>query len=109
MRHLHIEVPHGKKEVALLLHEVDWVTARAFGEEDEDLVDSNIVTTVRIEPRDIPEIVAWLQKQYDAWAGDRQPDAPGQELMTHKFIGAGVSHCRECGNSIRAHPMGREQ
>lgn len=81
----HIEVPREKSLYSVLLAEVDGANVRNCDEDDPILeVVQGQVVTIRIDQRDIPDMVAWLMREYCLWRtkedakvrGIRDPQEP---------------------------------
>jgi hypothetical protein len=65
VRPLHFEVKRGPKTTSVLLHEVEYIRLRPEGEEEAELVEEGLVTTIRIPAEDLPELIAWFTKEWN--------------------------------------------
>lgn len=59
----HIEVMRGPREPSVLMTEVDEANLRYCGEDEEEPIEQGRVITVRVDPRDLPDLIAWLTNE----------------------------------------------
>ena len=84
-RTVEFEIPKNRREVSVFSAEAITVQAMPSDARKGMEVQENLTTIVRIEPKDIPELIRWARSNYKEWLKTQPGQGPKTAGTTRRI------------------------